>query len=667
MNEKNINIRVVDWEPPQIIHYTQGGTEIPLVFNILDYEIPSGATARIYILKPSKKQVYNSCTVDGNSISYKPTAQSFIEAGRNLVKLQVVVGQDLLFSFTLFVDVEPNFINEDAIESTDEYGALDDLIIQAQEALDEMTKLNNFPFYPYYGSGTEGDMGSLAEVDGGHYSFPYTEEDNTGYLRISLPTKENVLSNNSMVAFDIVIASCTLAITGIYSVTGELYTTGTGAQDGWSAPSAVFYGKQDNALSNLPVVFGMDQTTKRRYVQIGNADTNWGIGAAVIKNVRSFWNIYGANNWQEGWGIEITKTAIPTPTTSVDPTIVQPISSGGTGETNRVDAMAALLNLPNNTVPAEDTPAAWAELGNCTIYYNTTPSGFGFPSTYGTLIQFVNNDSVATVQQIWLRQAYGMFFNRAGNSVGWNEDADLTGEDSWNQVFTTRDLSPLYKAMFADGGSIASNSNLDNFTTPGRYYTSSSNVSASLTNTPFPSNAFEMEVGFEFNGGITGGTTTVWQRAYVTSTGAEAFRRRYNNVWSDWTYTAVLGSNGALPIADGGTGATTVSGALSALGLSNAIIMNSLSPSNWSIPANSARGGEIKGNLDGYDGYMPTVVSCYCTNNYSVVILNAWIDGSYSSAGNGFIYHIDARNLSDSTVAADFTIRILWLKENISS
>lgn len=132
MNEKNINIRVVDWEPPQMIHYTQGGTEIPLVFNILDYEIPSGATARIYILKPSKKQVYNNCTVDGNSISYKPTAQSFIEAGRNLVKLQVVVGQDLLFSFTLFVDVEPNFINEDAIESTDEYGALESLLQEAQ-------------------------------------------------------------------------------------------------------------------------------------------------------------------------------------------------------------------------------------------------------------------------------------------------------------------------------------------------------------------------------------------------------------------------------------------------------------------------------------------------------------------------------------------------------
>lgn len=578
MNEKNINIRVVDWEPPQIIHYTQGGTEIPLVFNILDYEIPSGATARIYILKPSKKQVYNSCTVDGNSISYKPTAQSFIEAGRNLVKLQVVVGRDLLFSFTLFVDVEPNFINEDAIESTDEYGALDDLIIQAQRTISSSYSLVSGTVIP-----ADSDLNTYTTV--GNYRC-------------------------TIVANVATIKNCPTA------QTFKLYVSNTVLLNGGT------YRTQE--------LIDLDGDRWTRYT--ANNGAAW-------------------SNWVK----------------DLNDTDTIPISKGGTGETNRIDAMNSLLTLPNNTVPAEDTPAAWAELGNCTIYYHTTPSGFDFPSTYGTLIQFVNNEAVSTVQQIWLRQASGMFFNRAGNSTGWNADADLTGEDSWNQVFTTRDLSPLYKAMFADGGSIASNSNLDNFTTPGRYYTSSSNVSASLTNTPFPSNAFEMEVGFEFNGGLTGGTTTVWQRAYVTSTGAEAFRRRYNNVWSDWTYTAVLGSNGALPIADGGTGATTVSGALSNLGLSNAIIMNSLSPSNWSIPANSARGGEIKGTLDGYDGYMPTVVSCYCINNYSVVILNAWIDGSYKSSGNGFTYHIDARNLSGSTVAADFTIRILWLKENISS
>lgn len=578
MNEKNINIRVVDWEPPQIIHYTQGGTEIPLVFNILDYEIPSGATARIYILKPSKKQVYNSCTVDGNSISYKPTAQSFIEAGRNLVKLQVVVGRDLLFSFTLFVDVEPNFINEDAIESTDEYGALDDLIIQAQQTISSSYSLVSGTLIP-----ADSDLNTYTTV---------------GNYRCTIPANVATIKN------------CPTA------QTFKLYVSNTVLLNGGT------YRTQE--------LIDLDGDRWTRYT--ANNGAAW-------------------SNWVK----------------DLNDTDTIPISKGGTGETNRIDAMNSLLTLPNNTVPAEDTPAAWAELGNCTIYYTRTPSGFGFPSTYGTLIQFVNNDSVSTVQQIWLRQAYGMLFNRAGNSTGWNADADLTGEDSWNQVFTTRDLSPLYKAMFADGGSIASNSNLDNVTTPGRYYTPSSTVSASLTNTPFPSNAFEMEVGFEFNGSLTGGTTTVWQRAYVTSTGAEAFRRRYNNAWSDWTYTAVLGSNGALPIADGGTGATTVSGALSNLGLSNAIIMNSMSPSNWNIPANSARGGEIEGNLDGYDGYIPTVVSCYCTNNYSVVILNAWIDGSYKSSGNGFTYHIDARNLSGSTVTADFTIRILWLKENISS
>lgn len=122
---------------------------------------------------------------------------------------------------------------------------------------------------------------------------------------------------------------------------------------------------------------------------------------------------------------------------------------------------------------------------------------------------------------------------------------------------------------------------------------------------------------------------------------------------------------GTLPIAEGGTGANTVSGVLNNLGLSNALKIQTVNPSNWTIPANSARGDEIKGTIDGYEGYTPIVVVCYCTNAYGVLIINAWVSGSYDASGNGFTWHIDARNVTSSSATANFTLRILWIKNNV--
>ena len=96
-----------------------------------------------------------------------------------------------------------------------------------------------------------------------------------------------------------------------------------------------------------------------------------------------------------------------------------------------------------------------------------------------------------------------------------------------------------------------------------------------------------------------------------------------------------------------------------------ALKIQTVNPSGWTVPANSARGGEIKGTIDGYEGYTPMVVVCYCTNSYGVLIINAWVSGSYDSAGGGFTWNIDARNVTSSSVTANFTLRILWIKNDI--
>ena len=101
------------------------------------------------------------------------------------------------------------------------------------------------------------------------------------------------------------------------------------------------------------------------------------------------------------------------------------------------------------------------------------------------------------------------------------------------------------------------------------------------------------------------------------------------------------------------------------MGLSNIFINQSISPKDWNIPANSTRGGEIKGTIKGYEGYTPILTSCYCVSSYYVAIINAWLTGSYSSSSNGYTWHIDARNFASSNIVADFTINILWIKTGL--
>ena len=101
------------------------------------------------------------------------------------------------------------------------------------------------------------------------------------------------------------------------------------------------------------------------------------------------------------------------------------------------------------------------------------------------------------------------------------------------------------------------------------------------------------------------------------------------------------------------------------MGLSNIFISQNISPKNWNIPANSTRGGEIKGTIKGYEGYTPILTSCYCVSSYYVAIINSWLTGSYSSSSNGYTWHIDARNFASSNISADFAINILWIKTNL--
>lgn len=128
-----VDLNVASYKLPVLVHYVQHSTEIPIDFIIHDYEIPSGATARFYLRKPSGNEVYNDCTISGNKITLQPSAQTFAEKGLQKAQLQLMIEDKFLISFPIDFDVAENIIDSSAIESSNEYGALETLLQEAQE------------------------------------------------------------------------------------------------------------------------------------------------------------------------------------------------------------------------------------------------------------------------------------------------------------------------------------------------------------------------------------------------------------------------------------------------------------------------------------------------------------------------------------------------------
>lgn len=84
--------------------------------------------------------------------------------------------------------------------------------------------------------------------------------------------------------------------------------------------------------------------------------------------------------------------------------------------------------------------------------------------------------------------------------------------------------------------------------------------------------------------------------------------------------------------------------------------------SGWKFTSSQIR-TDLSHTIKGYSGFTPMVVRCYCNNNSNIIVLNAYISGSYNSSSDGFTCKIEARNLSTSTQSSvNFSFEILWIK-----
>ena len=121
------------------IPYTRGTDLLPIVIHFRDFQIPSGATARVFVAKSDGNAVYTTATIDGNDVTVDVTEQMFIELGTALMQISIMDGDEELCTFVQPVNVEPNLKVGDFPASGNDITFLDDAIEQANQAVNTAT------------------------------------------------------------------------------------------------------------------------------------------------------------------------------------------------------------------------------------------------------------------------------------------------------------------------------------------------------------------------------------------------------------------------------------------------------------------------------------------------------------------------------------------------
>ena len=118
---------------PISIDYVSGTNMVPIEFFLKDVVLPYGASAKIFVRKPSGAVVFENCTLDmeTNSIEVVPTAQMFAEAGESIAQIQIIDSQDLINSYPITFNVYPMLPEDEAVVSTNEFGAFQTLLNSA--------------------------------------------------------------------------------------------------------------------------------------------------------------------------------------------------------------------------------------------------------------------------------------------------------------------------------------------------------------------------------------------------------------------------------------------------------------------------------------------------------------------------------------------------------
>ena len=177
MNQIKRDVYILSDKLKDPIDYVQNTNAIPIIFTMRDYDIPSGATAQIFVSKPSGKSVYNAAEISDNIITVNVTTQMFSEVGVSALQIQISNAEKNLVTFEYPVHVHRNKTDPNAAESENESSFFDELRDAANAANQAADNANDtaqsiqqaaddgdFSSTITIGNTTTGEPGTQAEV-----------------------------------------------------------------------------------------------------------------------------------------------------------------------------------------------------------------------------------------------------------------------------------------------------------------------------------------------------------------------------------------------------------------------------------------------------------------------------------------------------------------------
>lgn len=131
-----IEVNLNNAEITPILEAVQGDTLRGVIIKVNDYTFEN-ETARAFVKKADGHSVYNNATINVSrqEITVNYTLQMLAVIGKNELQIEIADGADRVSTFVITLIVKKSLSDNSAIESTDEYNALTELIANAQTAI----------------------------------------------------------------------------------------------------------------------------------------------------------------------------------------------------------------------------------------------------------------------------------------------------------------------------------------------------------------------------------------------------------------------------------------------------------------------------------------------------------------------------------------------------
>lgn len=115
-------VKVTEYEYQAPINYVAGATEPDIQFQLIDYEIPSGATGRVYVGRSDGTFEYTVATISGNNVTVAPTSSMFSVKGPGAIQVTLYVGNEVVKNFAVPVYVHADLADDSAEAGSDVTG-----------------------------------------------------------------------------------------------------------------------------------------------------------------------------------------------------------------------------------------------------------------------------------------------------------------------------------------------------------------------------------------------------------------------------------------------------------------------------------------------------------------------------------------------------------------